>query len=235
VLTACASAPPRAYDASSQYELARGLLEDGKAKQAAVEFQKLLYNYPESVWADEAQMGLAASYYQSEQYLLAEVAYRRVLDLYPAGPLAAEAEGMIGLTLLKRARKAELDQEMTWRAKTYLERFLVSHADHSIAPEARAGLEACIDRLAEKDYKNGSFYLKVGRPGPATWYFDRVLREYPETSWAAKALLGRADSSRQKGDLEAATEDYEALLEQHAGTGAARTASQRLRRIRGET
>ncbi len=231
VLAACASTPPQARDASSQYELAQQLLDDREFDKAIVEFQKLLFNYPESVWADEAQMGLGKAYFESGQYLLAEMAYKRVLELYPDKPAAPEADAMIGLALLERTRKAGLDQEMTWRAKSHLERFLRTYPDHSSAPKVREALVECLDRLAEKDYKNGRFYLKIGRPDAARRYFERVLTDYPGTHWAAEALLGRAECNRHEGDLDAALRDYKMLVENHAGTAAARKARQKLERL----
>lgn len=231
VLAACASTPPQARDASSQYELAQQLLDDGESDKAIVEFQKLLFNYPESVWADEAQMGLAESYFESGQYLLAEMAYKRVLELYPDNPVAPEADAMIGLTLLERTRKAELDQEMTWRARTHFERFLRSYPDHSSASKVREALVECLDRLAEKDYKNGRFYLKIGRPDAARPYFERILRDYRGTRWVAEALLGRAECNRHEGDLDAAIRDYRMVVEDHADTAAGRKARQKLERL----
>jgi outer membrane protein assembly factor BamD len=231
VVVACASTPPVATDAVSQYEIASRLIAEGEPKAAAVEYQKLLYNYPESVWADEAQMGLAEAYYQSEQYILAEAAYRRLIELHPSGQLAPKAQAMIGLSLLQRARKAELDQEMTWRAKSHLERFLQSHPDHPSSQEAREGLAECLDRLAEKDFKNGRFYLKIGRMDAARRYFERVLRDYPDTRWAAEALFGRAESWRHEGDTDAAVADYHLLIENYAASDAAGKAQDVLERL----
>ncbi len=231
VMLACASTPPVAHDASSQYEIATRLLDEGEAKQAAVEFQKLLYNYPESVWTDEARMGLADAYFQSEQYILAETAYRRVIELHPSGELAPKAQAMIGLALLRRARGAELDQDATWRAKSHLERFLGSYPDHEFATRARAALAECLDRLAEKDYKNGSFYLTIDRPEAARRYFDRILRDYSETRWAPRAMLARAEGWRREGNMDAAVADYEVVLELYPESEAAGEAQVILERL----
>jgi outer membrane protein assembly factor BamD (BamD/ComL family) len=41
--------------------------------------------------------------------------------------------------------------------------------------------------MAERDYEVGEFYLRRKRPDAGAIYFESVIKEYPNTEWAAKA------------------------------------------------
>jgi outer membrane protein assembly factor BamD (BamD/ComL family) len=41
--------------------------------------------------------------------------------------------------------------------------------------------------MAERDYKVGEFYLRKKRPDAGLIYFESVIKDYPNTEWAARA------------------------------------------------
>ena len=41
--------------------------------------------------------------------------------------------------------------------------------------------------MAERDYKVGEFYLRRQRPDAGLIYFESVIKDYPNTEWAARA------------------------------------------------
>jgi tol-pal system protein YbgF len=70
-------------DDKSAYQAAFGLLKDGQYDRAIGAFQKFLVSFAGSPLADNAQYWLGEAYYVNKSFPEAQIAFQRVVDLYP--------------------------------------------------------------------------------------------------------------------------------------------------------
>ncbi len=66
-----------------QMEWATGFYERGEYKRASSEFEKLIENYPNSIYTPSAQYYIGRSYEETEDYYQAHLAYQKTIDKYP--------------------------------------------------------------------------------------------------------------------------------------------------------
>ncbi|MDT8340457.1 MAG: outer membrane protein assembly factor BamD [Longimicrobiales bacterium] len=200
VLGACASASKfQGMDAEGIFRLAQEEFERENYGDAAETLDRLLLAYPTFSQAPAAHLLLGDAYFRDEQYITASSEYGRFLDRYPAHPEAPKAALGVCRSFAELSPISQRDQSYTQQAVATC---LNVVADFPGAPEAGAALEvatAMRTKLARKAYENGSFYLRRDLNDSAVIYFESVVREYPETEWAPRALLGIIEAYREIG------------------------------------
>jgi outer membrane protein assembly factor BamD len=90
--------------AKKQFEVAELYERRELFEAAALSFERVLEEYPDSRYADDALLGMLRNYKayaeasipsrQPERYRLAADAYERLVELFPQSPLLGEAEGV---------------------------------------------------------------------------------------------------------------------------------------------
>jgi len=176
-------------------------------------FRRVTDLYPLSPEADDALLGLADAHREIREYALAEHEYMRLGSEYPDSHLVAEAEFKLGVTYFEQSRPAALDQAMTRRALSQLNRFIVSYPSSEHAAEAHELKNELRSRLAEKLYMSAQLYLQLKDIDAAGVYFDQVVKEYPDTPWAPRALDTWERTLREAGETARADEVRERRLE----------------------
>ena len=210
--------PPVRMDPDDELVLSRRALERQKYADAIVQFQDLVFNYPGSPEAEEAQFLLGECYLKTEQYELAREAFQNLIQDYPESQFRDDAQLYIGVTYLEESLPAQYDQEMTWRAIEEFEVFLADYPTSPLRDEAEAHLRGARDKIAEKGYLNGRLYLKMGYTRAARLTFERVTQEFPVSPWAARSMLGIARAHIQEKNHREAEETLGRLIEEYAGT-----------------
>ena len=163
--------------------------------------QAFLSANPGSRHLEEAVFLLGRAYYEEGEYLEAEDRFRRLLRDFPNSEYAEESSYTLGLALLSQARGPELDQSETHAAHVQFRDLLSRFPDSEFAERARGHIAGIRSRLAEKAFKNGSTYTKLGRHEAARFYYlERVYTPYPETGWAARALVRISKSYKDQDD-----------------------------------
>jgi len=213
ILTACASSPdPPSTDGEETVAWARSMLDRGKNSAAVDELEKLVLNYPDKDFSDEAQFLLGKAHMAMKEYILAENAFRMLLSSYPGSRYREEAELGIALCYVRQAPKYQLDQTATLSGVRSLEMFIEDHPGSALIPDALSELRECKDRLARKILDAGRFYLKRGRLNSARVYFDQVREEYPDTRSALMSRFFAAKCYEKEGDSAKAALGYSTLL-----------------------
>ncbi len=215
LLAGCASMPkvPPGTEAD-RMQAAREALEQGNTAETLVIVRQLLADRPGSRFADEAIYLAGRAMYEDGDFLEAEDRFRRVLREYPESPFAADASYYLALALLSQSRPAALDQTETLAALTQFRSYLSRNPNGEHAERARGHIEDIRDKLAEKAYKNGALYDKLGDERAARFYYqDRVLAEYRDTGWAQKAMLKLARSYQETRDWAEAADWAQKLLD----------------------
>lgn len=205
------------------FEEGQRLYEEGNYTRAVEAFRQVFNFGRAHQWADEAQFYLARSYLENEQYVLAADEYSRYLDLYGNSSRAEQAEFERALAYYRLSPPYSLDQSDTQQGITYLRLFLERYPGSEHVDRAGQMLQELREKLAHKEYAAAELYERREYYESAALAYQRVLEQYPETSWADDALLGVIDAyrkyaeasvqSRRKERYQQAVDAYERFLQ----------------------
>jgi outer membrane protein assembly factor BamD len=228
------SASRQALPCRQQYELARQKFEKKKYRDAVEELKLLFFNCPGSPMIDTAQYFLAVCYFNQEDYPTAAGEFRKLLSSFPTSDFADDALFMLGLSDFKQSPQADLDQTYTYQALEHFQDFLDIYPASLLLPEVEKYIQACRDKLAEKDFKNGRTYLRLKYFEAARTYFQEVLERYPQSKWAAQAQFLIAESYRLTNQRGEALAEYQKVVENYADSQFSRKSRQRIEELRGK-
>jgi outer membrane protein assembly factor BamD len=161
-------------------------LEEEHWQEARDYFQQLLDTYPRSQLAGDARLGIADTYFHGSgpgNIVMAIAEYRDFLTFFPNHPRADYAQYQVALGYFQQAKSSDRDQEPTRAALGEVERLIELYRNSLYAEEGRNLLEQCHERLADHEFRVGSFYLKSRKAcRGAIARFKIVLEEYPTYS-----------------------------------------------------
>lgn len=188
--------------------IADDLFERGRYSAAAVEYKDFLAVFAGDERGDYAQFRVAECYRMAEDYALAGVEYRILINDYGYSEYVDDAFFLDGLCSLGMSQRAERDQTNTFDALTKIRRFLQLFPDSPRRPEAQRALDEIYDLLGKKAWDAAQLYLKRKMFGAAEIYLDKIFREFPETSWAARSWYYKGLIEERRGETTAAAEAY---------------------------
>lgn len=179
--------------AQERFELAKLMFSKRDYFEAKNQFKILVLNNPGLPFIDEAQYYLAESHFHMKEYILAADEYNRLIRLYPKSDWVDDASFKIGMCDYKLSPKPSLDPKYTIQAVQHFQTFIEDFPNSDLIPEAERLLKKCRSKLAEKDYKTGVLYRKLGDYHAAIVYFDSVLENYYDSKYADDAQYWKAE------------------------------------------
>lgn len=182
------------------YEKAYSLYEDERWRDAINAFETVLSIGRGTDIGQDAQYYLAESYYNSNQFLLAASEYERYSSSHPSSSRREHADFRAALSYYQMSPRYKVDQSNSLQAIERFRLFLARYPNSERAEEATDIIEELRDKLAQKTYESGRFYMRTDSFRAAAIYFDLVLDRYPETVWAEQALVDQIDAYLQYAD-----------------------------------
>lgn len=186
-------------------------------------------NHSGSAQVDSAQFLLAQAHFKLKEYLLAADSYEELVRRFPNSPLAPEATYRIGICYWELSPKYSLDQEFSFKAIDAFQTFIDYYPEWTErTQEAQDYIEHSREKLAHKRYANGLIYMKMKNFPAAVIYFQGVVDEYYDTSWAPLSSYNLAVCHEKDNHPEDAVEAYKTFLSKypdHPLTDKAETAS----------
>ncbi|MDD5433816.1 MAG: outer membrane protein assembly factor BamD [Nitrospira sp.] len=169
--------------------------------------------------------------FKDADYTGASQEYRRFLEYHPVHKSASYVQYRIGLSHFKRIRTIDRDIEPVQKA---LAAFEILERDYPLSEyltDAMEKIKICREKLAEREFYIGSFYLNKEAYPAAIERFNTILNEYADTVVAEKAsyYLGIAYNSHGKSDK--AVGILKTLLEKHPETTYKKDASELLAKL----
>jgi len=202
------------YGEAGLYWRANADFQRGRYADAREKLQALLNQYPGSVLAPEARLGVARTYFEERLYNEARSEYQKFLQVHPGHERLDEALYHIALASFRQVERVDRDQSMTRRAVQAFQQLLAEVPDSPYAPEARARLQEARRRLAEKELEVGLFYFRREEYAAASGRFAMVLREYAGLGLEGEALYYLGEVARARGEQsEAAAAYYRVIAE----------------------
>lgn len=181
----------------------------------------------------QALLKKADRLFKEKDYIGAIQEHRRFLELHPIHKSAAYSQYRIGLAYFKQIRSIDRDIEPVQKSLSALETLLKDYPKSEYSEDAGEKIKVCREKLAEREFYIGKFYLKKGDYPAAIDRFSNILKEYIDTGVVEKATyhLGMAYSS--SGEEERAIEVLQNLLTRYPDTRFKKGATQLLAKLNG--
>jgi len=162
----------------------------GKFDNAIAGFEKLTMDLsardtllPLSHWY------LAWSHEKKNEHVLAATSFSRLAESFPDDSLADDALLEAGNSYRRIWRSVELDPQYGTLSQVQYRTLLSVYPESPLRARADSALLALDEMYAEKDYRNGVFYMRLRAYDSAIIYFKDVVKLYPNTDRARMALL----------------------------------------------
>jgi outer membrane protein assembly factor BamD len=201
-----------------QFELQKCLKLSGEKRfEEAVECLEIFRSrFPQSAYANEAEVAIGDNYFNNKEYLLAADSYLMFVKMHPTHPKVAYAYYRLGLSYLKESPKAfDRDQQYLDKAISYLRVAVSSFPDSEYHEAAVTALKEARLKVAKRTYYIGNFYYKSGQYLAAMPRFFDVINDYPETEMVPKTLYKMVVASGKLNNLNDAKLFYSKLSMQY--------------------
>ncbi len=221
--------PKKMNLATDKIALADRLFDKGSFGSAAGEYKDFLATFAGDERSDYAQYRLAESYRLDEEYAIAEVEYRILINDYGYSDWVDDAFYLEGVCAFRETPRFERDQTKSYQALDRLNRFIQMFPSSSRLEEARATIGEIHEKLAHKDFTAAKLYFAKRRYDASLVYASKIIDLYPETVWATRSRYYRGCIRETKEDAAGAIEDYRSVL---ASKGAIPEKSEAEKRLR---
>ncbi len=186
--------------AEDRFEIGKEKFDRKKYLDAVEDFKYILIQYPGSAVADDAQFYLAECYYNRGEYLLASSEYENLIRGYPSSEYVPISRFKLGLCYYHLSPKSQLDQTYTYKAIDALQGFIEYHPTSELVPEAEQKIRELINKLAQRDYETGMFYMRREFYRAAMVYFDSIIERYPDSDYLERAYAGKIECLLKRGN-----------------------------------
>ena len=160
----------------------------------------------------QALLALGTSHVRTGEYLTASTELLRLITDYPQAPEQQRARFVLCEAYKSLSPRAQLDQQYTETAITYCSSYAEYYPATGQADTAQQWVKDMREKLAEKGYLNGLFYLRRQAVDAAVIYLNDTARDYPETKWAPASLARIVEGYTKIGYKEEAEEARQRLL-----------------------
>jgi len=214
--------------AEEALRLARGYLEERKFGEAEEAFTFLIFNFPGSRAASDAQYWLAETYLVKKDYAQAQTEFDFYLKSFPNGSYQEEANYKLGVSYLRSAPSGARDQSRTIKAREILEDFLMLYPESELVPDAQEALDEILRRMAGREFEVARLYYRAGEYRSALVYFEHITDQLPTERWNENDLLRLGICYAETEQPERARPVFERLAESAGTPGVVQQARTRL-------
>lgn len=183
-----------------QYDIGQKMLE-GKGKKSKIittvtggeyevveVFRTVIKNAPYGEYAAPSQYKIGLYLLEKQMYQEARDEFEKTVNDYPDSEWAKAARFQIALADSKRSSGVAYDQKVTASAIREFDDFVKQYPDAELSDKARSQINALREQEAEKNFLVAKFYIKQKKFKAAKLYLTKIVDDYKDTSWAAKAL-----------------------------------------------
>ena len=171
------------------YGQAEAMVDKGKYKEAARQYEEVDINHPYSQEARRAIVMAAYAYYRAGQYDDAVSAADRYLTLHPGTQESDLAQNIVGMSYYDQALDPKRDQTYARRALAAYDTLIQRYPNSRYAAEAANRARVLRDLLAANEMQIGRYYLRKNNFLAAINRFRTVVTTYQTTEQVEEALM----------------------------------------------
>jgi len=180
--------------------------------QATELYKAFLSRYPGDDRSDYAQYRLAESYFNDQEYTLAAVEYQLVISNYGYSDYVDDALFQVGVCYWRETPKVVRDQQKAQDALSRFEQFIQTFPSSPLVPQARDYVVKIHARLAEKAFLSVKWYYRTKKYTAALIYCDKIIDNYTDNEFYARALYYKGLILLQRGKRDEAAEQFSQVL-----------------------
>ncbi|MEO0077028.1 MAG: outer membrane protein assembly factor BamD [candidate division WOR-3 bacterium] len=214
-----------------QFNTALDFLLAKKYNKAIPILQNIIFNYPGTSYAADAQFYLADAYFQKKDYYSAIPEFEFFINSFSGSQYQEDAIYKLALCYYHIAPAVIRDQNYLVKALETLddlqERFPETKYQSAVA-ELR---QKIYDRWAEKSFRIGELYYKGEEYNAARVYFDYVQSEFPNSKWSALSKFYLGQIYERTDSIAQAIAIYQELLSDTTDIPMQKMVAQRLARL----
>ena len=163
----------------------------------------------------QARYYVGQAHFENGEYVTAAAEFSRLAGDLGRMDLADDARFMACQAYDELSPDPQLDQEYTRAAIDHCQALLEYFPDSEFADDAREIVDDMWNKLAEKLYEGGDWYLRRRAYDSAIIYYEDVVEQYPQTEYAPKALGRLIEIFDRLGYQEELEEARKRLKEQY--------------------
>lgn len=214
ISTGCGNFPStQGLDREQIIDLADEYFQRGKLSQASFLYTELMFRYPGDIQTDFFLYRSGLSDRGMKMWADAEFYLYRVVNEFPTGPWADDAQFALAETMWMQRRDYRRDQTQVVRAREEMLRFFQEFPSSSMAGEAEELLIDINDHLARRSLFVGRFYTRRHENDAALLYLRDALDSYGETSCKGAVLIAMGDLYRSMGNTYSAETYYNRAIQ----------------------
>ncbi|MDG5815473.1 outer membrane protein assembly factor BamD [Chitinispirillales bacterium ANBcel5] len=184
---------PGVIDCSEKLEDAIEAYQRGNHGEVIRVLDDVRYQCGGSPIMDSVHYYLGMSYFNRRQPLDARTEFEYLLREYPYSQFAPKALYRMGYLVYRESNPPDRDQRETMEAINLFNQFLDTYPRNEFADSAQYYLDAAVEKLAEKEYKNARFYSRQGKNEAALVYYNSLISKFSSSSFATKGIIEMAE------------------------------------------
>ena len=166
------------------FELA---LKDWETSWGNRKLSKLQEKYPAAPLAAEALFKAGQYYFRNENYDEAILAFKNLVVTYPESERRERAVFLTAESELGQYQSSDYEDAPLRRGREQYELLLRAFPNGAYTRHAGRRLREINREMARRNYLLADYYKRRGKIESAKTYLVSILKEYPETEYAAKA------------------------------------------------
>ena len=151
-------------------------------------FRTVIKNAPYGENAAPAQYKIGLYLMEKQMYQEARDEFEKAMNDYPNTEWARAAKYQIALADAKRSAQPQYDQKVTQVAIEEMKDFVAKHPEADLSKNAKDQISALREKEAENNFVIATFYEKQKKYDAAKTYYNAIINDYKDTSWARKAI-----------------------------------------------
>ncbi len=212
VLVSCASkAPKKAENPVDLYVAGVNLMQTKKYDKAVEKFKAIREQYPFDPMALVAAVKLGDTYFLKKDYVLATGTYEDYFKAHPDEENIPYVLFRLGECYEKLSPSVDRDQANTVKGIERITYLRNRYPASSYAKEAETRLKKFIQKLADRELYVGEFYFRTAQYNASIIRLEEMLKRYPDSKNADKALFYLTSSHRELGNQDKSDEYLQRL------------------------
>ena len=201
--------------AEDNYQKGMAEFQDEDYEDSIPYFQKILENYPFSMYALSAELKIAEAYFLDEKYIEALVHLQGFEELHPTNDQIPFVLWMKATSFYEQFSTIDRDISTLENARRELEGLQSRFPASPYAEQAEPLLEKVMKKLAERDFYVARFYYRDAKYEAALPRFQQILDDYSGEGIKDRATYYLGKCHYFLKEEEQARRDFQGLLESY--------------------